>query len=271
MNVYIEATFDTSMAVDGGESLVHWFRAVRSRLFDDLAQAEANNGDGVVSRVLVTKDIDGSSHHFSGVGENWQHFEECLATFPWWVGFNYQKGDSPLGWARAEHVFTDGSLWQASAAVSLESPDDAESCARLVTFLRQAVDGSNPAFGRIELDNFNEYTNLDAALRRRRRRSLKESRQVLRGYAWVTVCPSELSARLGGVRALEASGVFHRVIPLRSEGVLLQASETLAGYTDAVMARVFEVLAPVLPEGEPHPDPAHPNLRFVSRDAASVR
>jgi hypothetical protein len=53
--------------------------------------------------------------------------------------------------------------------------------------------------------------------------------------------------------------------------VLLQASDTLAGYTDQVMQRVFEALAPVLPPGEPRPDPAYPEMRFVPRDAAGVR
>ncbi|MET8291129.1 hypothetical protein ABZV80_38900 [Streptomyces sp. NPDC005132] len=133
------------------------------------------------------------------------------------------------------------------------------------------LDGSNPVFGRIEWRNFNEVTNLDAVLLRKRRTSLREGRRFLRGYAWVTVCPAELTERLGGTAVLEDSGAFHRVLPLRAGGVLLQASATMAGYTDQVMERVFEVLAPVLPPGEPSPDPAHPYLRFVPRDAATVR
>jgi hypothetical protein len=161
-------------------------------------------------------------------------------------------------------------LWHAEAAVTVD-PEDAAACAVLVEFLRDALDACNPTFGRVELNNFNELTNLDAVLRRKRRKSLRESRQFVRGYAWVTVCPAELSARLGGPAALAASGAFHRVVPLRAGGVLLQASETLAGYTDTVMERVFVALAPVLPEGEPHPDPAYPYMRFVPRDAAAAR
>lgn len=42
-------------------------------------------------------------------------------------------------------------------------------------------------------------------------------------------------------------------------------------YTEQVMERMFEALAPVLPPGEPRPDPAHPDTRFVPRDAATVR
>ncbi|MEU6138800.1 hypothetical protein ABZ848_00385 [Streptomyces sp. NPDC047081] len=274
MNVYVEASFDTSVGVSPGESLVQWFRMARARLFDDLVKAEARGDEGVFSRGTVRQDIDDSSHDLENVGSNWENFEQFLAAFPWRAGVHYFSRDgelSELGWARALHVLTDGSLWRTSAAVTVTSPDHAGSCARLVDFLHGALDTVNPAFGRIELDNFNEVTNLDAALGRRKRTSLRESRELLRGYAWVTVCPAELSARLGGVTELEASGAFHRVIPLRAGGVLLQASETLAGYTDEVMQRVFEALAPVLPDGEPRPDPAYPYMRFVPRDAANVR
>lgn len=178
---------------------------------------------------------------------------------------------SELGSVSTRHAFTDGSFWKASAALVVESSDDSGQSAALVECLREALDGSSPTFGRIELNNFNELTNIEAVLRRRQRKSLRESRQTLRGYAWVTVCPAELLALLGGASALEASGAFHRVIPLSAGGALLQASETLGGYTDEVMERVFLTLAPVLPEGEPHPDPAFPYMRFVPRDAATAR
>ncbi|MFI8068948.1 hypothetical protein ACIF85_09155 [Streptomyces sp. NPDC086033] len=271
MDVYLEATFDLDAAVEPGESLIQWFRAARSHLFVDLEAAEPKGDSRVVSRALVTQDIDGSSELFTKVGDKWGHFEQCLATFPWWADVDYSTGNTELVGARTNHVLTDGSLWLASARVALNSLNDASECAGLVAFLQEALQGSNPAFARIELNDFNDSTNLDAGLRRKRRTSLRAGRQVLRGYAWVMVCPQELSVRLGGSTALEASGAFHKVIPLRSGGVLLQASETLAGYTEQVMERVFLALAPVLPEGEPLPDPAHPNLRFVLRDAGQVR
>ncbi|MGW2831540.1 hypothetical protein [Streptomyces sp. NPDC001286] len=273
MNVYVEASFGSAVKVKPGASLVQWFDAIRTRLFDDLVDAEARGNEGVFSRATIHQGIDDSQQDLENVGSNWEIFEQYLAAFPWRAGVHYFRQNSELselGWARALHVLTDGSLWGVSAAVTVASPDDARSCARLVEFLRAALDASNPAFGRIELNSFADLTNLDAALSRRRRKSLRESRQFLRGYAWVTVCPSELSARLGGTSALEASGAFHQVIPLRAGGVLLQASETLLGYTDAVMARIFETLAPVLPQGEPRKDPAHPDLRFVPRDAATL-
>ncbi len=113
-----------------------------------------------------------------------------------------------LGRTSSYHALGEGSVWRASAAVTVDSPGDAESCAALVDFLLAALETSNPAFGRIEWRNFSEVTNLDAVLRRKKRTSLRESRRFLRGYAWATVCPAELSARLGGAVALERSGPF---------------------------------------------------------------
>ncbi|MER7179827.1 hypothetical protein ABT404_10145 [Streptomyces hyaluromycini] len=274
MNVCIEASFDTATPDGPGESLVRWFRAARARLFGGLVEAEAGGGGEVVSEARVIRHIDDSPRRFPEVGETWEQFEEGLAAFPWGAGLTFLTGSGELdelGRANSYHVLRDGSIWRASASVSVVSPDDVESCAALVDFLHVALDASNPTFGRIEWRNFNELTNLDAVLRRNKRTSRRESRRFLRGYAWATVCPAELAARLGGAGALESSGAFHRVLPLRAGGVLLQASETLGGYTDQVMERVFETLAPVLPPGEPRPDPAYPYLRFVPRDAAGVR
>lgn len=274
MDVYIEASFDGAAAVEPGASLIQWFRVARARLFSELVAAEASRGERVLTLARVTQGIDDAPLRFSDVSNAWGDLEESLAAFPWRARITFLKdGDemAELGSVSTHHAFTDGSLWKASAAVVVESPDDSSRCAALVDFLSEALDGSSPTFGRIEFDNFNELTNIEAVLRRRKRKSLRESRQTLRGYAWVTVCPAELLARLGGASALEVSGAFHRVVPLSAGGVLLQASETLGGYTDDVMERVFATLAPVLPEGEPHPDPAYPYMRFVPRNAATAR
>lgn len=274
MNVYIEASFDTAAPDGPGESLVQWFRTAWVQLFRSLVEAEAKGDGEVESRAHVVQHIDDRPRRFPHVGAAWEQFEEGLAMFPWAADITFlsYRGElCELGRTSSYHTLGDGSIWRASASVSADAPDDAESCAALVDFLHAALDTSNPTFGRIEWRNFNELTNLDAVLRRKKRTSRRESRRFLRGYAWATVCPAELAARLGGAAALENSRAFHRVLPLRAGGVLLQASDTLAGYTDQVMERVFEALAPVLPQGEPHPDPAYPEMRFVPRDAAGVR
>ncbi|MGW1068157.1 hypothetical protein ACWD4F_26965 [Streptomyces aureus] len=273
MNVYIEASFDTVAPHGPGESLIQWFRAARTGLYSGLVEAEAKSGGRVVSKAHFTPHIDDSARSFRRVGQTWAQFEAGLAMFPWGAQIVFLTDSAEpdvLGRTRSYHVLSDGSIWGASATVSVNSPDDVASCTALVNFLHAALETSNPVFGRIEWNNFSELPNLDAALRRRRRMSLREGRQFLRGYAWVTVCPAELVARLGGTAALEDSGAFYRVFPLRAGGVLLQASATMAGYTDDVMEKMFEVLAPVLPQGEPQPDPASPKLRFVPRNAATV-
>lgn len=84
---------------------------------------------------------------------------------------------------------------------------------------------------------------------------MEAGRRVLRGYSWVTVCPAELAARLGGAAALAGCGAFVRVEELPRGAVWLQATEDFAGYDEAAMRRVFEALAPVLPAGQPEPDP----------------
>ncbi|MEW2163086.1 hypothetical protein AB0912_08815 [Streptomyces sp. NPDC007084] len=137
-------------------------------------------------------------------------------------------------------------------------------------FLHAAIDGSDSAFTRVEYRDFNDTTHLEAALRRARRESLRESRTHLRGYCWVTGVPSGLAARLGGARRLAAGGAFHSVRELRGGGVLLQATETLAGYDDRAMREVFHALAPVLPPGIPEDDPAREELRVVFEDAGGV-
>ncbi|MFF1676262.1 hypothetical protein [Streptomyces sp. NPDC058256] len=117
---------------------------------------------------------------------------------------------------------------------------------------------------------FSDIANLETGLRRNLRKSLRESRSYLRGYAWVTGVPSEPGARLGGRQRLAATGAFHRVEELRSGGLLLQATETLAGYSDHAMRGIFAALAPVLPPGIPREDPAHPEMRLVFEDASGV-
>ncbi|WP_046731611.1 hypothetical protein [Streptomyces humi] len=143
-------------------------------------------------------------------------------------------------------------------------------CAALPDFLAAALDGAGPAFARVDLRNFHDTPDLEAALRRTHRKYLGESRTHLRGYSWVTGVPAELAARLGGASHLSADGAFHAVRELRGGGLLLQATETLAGYDDRAMREVFRALAPVLPPGIPGDDPARPGLRVVPEDASGV-
>jgi hypothetical protein len=97
----------------------------------------------------------------------------------------------------------------------------------------------------------NGPTMLEEALGRDPLVGVAQSREVLRGYPWVTVCAPELAGRLGGPDALRVSGAFHEVRELPTGSVWLQATEHLDDYTGDALRRVFETVAPVLPPGEP--------------------
>lgn len=104
------------------------------------------------------------------------------------------------------------------------------------------------------------------------RASIREGRERLRGYSWVTVVPAELARRLGGAAALKRSGVFHQVEELPGGAVWLRAGQDMGDYDDSAMEGVFEALAPVLPRGPATPDPTVRRLpRLVWKDAGSVR
>ena len=75
------------------------------------------------------------------------------------------------------------------------------------------------------------------------------SRNVLRGYSWVTVVAPELAGRLGGAGALTASGAFYEVSVLPSGALWLRATPTINEFTGDRIRAVFEALAPVLVTG----------------------
>ncbi|GGL96072.1 hypothetical protein GCM10010129_44910 [Streptomyces fumigatiscleroticus] len=125
-------------------------------------------------------------------------------------------------------------------------------------------------FARVDHLNLHDTPEPEAALRLTHRKYLAESRTHLRGYSWITGVPSELAVRLGGAPRLTANGAFHAVRELRGGGLLLQSTETLAGYDDRAMRGVFHALASVLPPGIPHDDPTRENLRVVFEDASGV-
>ena len=78
---------------------------------------------------------------------------------------------------------------------------------------------------------------------------VSRSRDILRGYSWVTIAAAEIAARLGGAEALRASGAFHEVSVLPNDSLWLRATPTINEFTGDKVRRVFEALAPVLPTG----------------------
>lgn len=118
-------------------------------------------------------------------------------------------------------------------------------------------------------------THLEWALNRDEDDGMIEARTWLRGYSWITVTPPEIAQRLGGPEALRASGAFAYVEELPHGGLWLRATETADDYDAAAVRKVFDVVAPVLPAGQPREtwygeeDPE--SWRIVQEDAANHR
>ncbi|MFY1668708.1 hypothetical protein ACN27G_01915 [Plantactinospora sp. WMMB334] len=130
----------------------------------------------------------------------------------------------------------------------------------LVELARLVGDATDPAYGEIVVNAglVAPATMLDATLGRSAEESAEQSRGHLRGYEWVTVCPRELAAGLGGADRLRASGAFAEVRPLSHGGLLLRATDDPADYRADRVRGAFRALAPVLPPGLPGALPTVP-------------
>ncbi|MGP2438475.1 hypothetical protein [Streptomyces sp. JW3] len=272
-NVTIWATLDEQVPGPRGELVVHWFRTAIDFFFSDEAK-EASDSYAVVAESLR----GGRDIKLKDVRKNWSALAKELCSHPFYarVGFHEplvgeEEWADDLGRIGSQHKGRGGTHTELSAFLpGGDRIADPVFCAGLLDFLATALDSANPVFARVDHRNFHDTPDLEAALRRTHRRYLLESRTYLRGYSWVTGVPGELAARLGGASRLAATGVFHAVRELRGGGLLLQATETLAGYDDRAMRGVFQALAPVLPPGIPEDDPARESLRVVFEDASGV-
>ncbi|MEU9381478.1 hypothetical protein AB0D38_11000 [Streptomyces sp. NPDC048279] len=272
-DVTIWATLDERAAASRGDLVVHWFRTAIDSFFSSGAKETAD------SYARATESFRGGRQtRLRNVRENWPAFAEALRAHPFYasVGFHEPSVDEDewvddYGRMGSQHAGRGGTHTELS--VFLPGGDrivDPDFCARLFDFLAVALDGADPVFARVDYLNFHDKPDLEVALRRDHRKYLSESRTHLRGYSWITGMPGELAARLGGAPRLTATGAFHAVRELRGGGVLLLATETLAGYDDRAMREVFRALAPVLPPGIPEDDPARGSLRVVFEDASGV-
>lgn len=144
----------------------------------------------------------------------------------------------------------------------------------LLTFVKSVADQVNPAYGQCEYDDPLGRSALELTLvpPRLPEDTVPNSRQVLRGYSWLTVCPQQLAEQLG-VESVRASGAFHQVEPLKSGGLWLVATSDYRDYDQPAVERVFEAVAPVLPPGLPRrlDQHGHPPDRVALRDATSVQ
>ncbi|MGW7262376.1 hypothetical protein [Streptomyces sp. NPDC054842] len=268
------ATFDAHTEGGVGSGLAAWFGAALDGPLRDL-MAEDRQGIGA-SYAGTQADGCASRLDFSPVSAQWPAMGAELLRAPETahVRFHRERSRKPVAHVRSSSIIVRRPNVEASLLFDEAgaAADDPAFCARAVGFLVAALDGVGPAFARLGADEEPrvEHTGLDLVLGRKAKRSVAQARTFLRGYSWTTVCPAELTERLGGAEELRASGAFHSVVPLTAGGVVLQATATVAEFSDEALRQVFEALRPVLPPGTPRPDPAHPELRFIDEDAVGT-
>lgn len=271
MGLRAMVTFDAATGGGIGNGLVSWYYAALTGPLKDLVEQEPQGG--AYSAAETHADQRAERMDFGLVSTGWDAMRQELLRAPEtaFVTLWSESPDTPAAHVRSSsiNVRRPNMGGQLTLGDALGSPDDPAYCDSAVEFLIAALDAVNPAFAWLGDNGPATYdTNLDCVLGRRVRDSVREARTFLRGYSWTTVCPEELSQRLGGPQALAATGAFHRIIPLTAGGVVIQATRTVADYTDDAVRRVFDALRPILPPGKPQFDPAHPELRYFPADAS---
>jgi hypothetical protein len=140
-----------------------------------------------------------------------------------------------------------------------------------LSFARSYADRCNPSYGEISFNLGDLKTAFEQRFGPHPHTTVRASRSVLRGYAWLTICPQQIGDRLGGLEGLRNSGAFAHVEPLAKGGYWLLATDDYRDFDAEAAQRVFRVLAPALRRGKPGPQGRDaPCSHIVDRDAAEV-
>jgi hypothetical protein len=141
-----------------------------------------------------------------------------------------------------------------------------------LSFVREFADEWNVAYGEISYDRGSGRTAYENVFHGLPHQTAPVSREVLRGYAWLTLCPQEIGDRLGGVEGLRAGGAFAEVAALRNGGYWLLATEDWRDFGQPAAENIFPVLAAALRPGEPLPfNPDDPPYYVSRRNAAELQ
>jgi hypothetical protein len=159
----------------------------------------------------------------------------------------------------------DHGWWFLNVRFGPELLDDPQFQKSALTFVRSFADDWNLTYGEISYDRGSGGTAFESVFRGQPDQTSLTSRETLRGYAWLTICPQEIGDRLGGVPALRASSAFAQVQALDNGGYWLLATEDWRDFGQPAAERMFPVLAPVLRPGEPLPDAPDDPPYYVSR------
>ncbi|MFF9861823.1 hypothetical protein [Streptomyces tendae] len=207
------ATFDVSTGGGVGHGLATWFGAALAGPLRDRLEQEQQ---GTAFFSASTRATERSPRQeYQPLATGWEAMRQELLHEPETAHVLYMREQlgTPLVHVRSATIRVRRPNAEAQLLFGADCGrlDDAGFCAGAVEFLVAALDAVNPAFAWLGADALaSEETNLDWVLHRRVRDSVRQARTFLRGYSWTTVCPEELSVRLGGPEALAATGAFHR-------------------------------------------------------------
>lgn len=251
----IVVTLDVSPGADVGQASVAWLHDAYDSLVGrvialdsdtaELSGTLGRTGDASLAGGMWTSPVTEDGWHALAASL----VSQARGDASWWVGW-LSDAESDEPWARADATLEqDGVGVALSAEVAGLRADlpwpSVESA--LVDLLVRHGDGV-ASFGCVGSPLEGGSTALDDALRRPRAASLGESRQWLRGYDWATLVPAELAGRIDRRRAEDE---LARVVELTSAGLVLVGTDRFSAFDEAALERVFGVVEPVLPRGEP--------------------
>jgi len=266
--VQVRMSFDVSrQAGRSGQLAREWFDlawrelggSIRSRL------AAAPPATGPVPHglyVLATTRVAGETDEtfFEYEMSQWEEFLDRVAADPLPSPFFNASGSD--GGGTMLPYFRTADYWQVYAEpvayrdrvlvqLSVESREDYLLAdpgreAAAVAFLKRMAGQTDADYAEIGFGYAGLLTCVDQTTYTWLPESVGLARELLRGYAWLTLVPATLVAQVGGVQGLRSSGAFVEVDELANGAVLVRATEHFRDYQDADAARVFEALRPVL-------------------------
>jgi hypothetical protein len=188
----------------------------------------------------------------------WQRMLDGLDSYPLAVrvavndldfrGFPVHQGQSGVTVARDAYSPDWVSLTFSAMAEDTGWPGSAETQARWAEFVKATAARAGAVAGSMT-DDIGPGQSAPQRATFNLAAGIADTRDALRGYSWITIVASGIAAQLGGAQALQASGAFHEVSILPNGSLWLRATPSIDEFSGDKVRRVFEVLAPVLPEG----------------------
>jgi hypothetical protein len=247
--VYLERDAGNRAAEVGRAWFEEWLA-----LASPLTEVVARFGDGAMLH-MADEESPIAAAPFSE--EGWRGLLDRLADDPYSLAIDLdaeRPDERLLFWA----VNMRRKIWvtpaRRYAALTFEgrvgaTVDIAGASDRLVAAFLAACGGVNPVYGEMSLNDelVGPWTSLDHALGRSWEESLDEGRERLRGHGWLTLCPGELVAAMGGVESLRGSGAFVGVSELPSGAAVARTVDSAGDHDRDAARRAAEALGKILP------------------------